>query len=199
MRLLLRKTMDKVDFSNNPAALLNSQLFNNPKTDAKKAKGKAGAGNIRFSETLERSFLESLGDMGPWQDTAPSEEAVQELLDNVRSTGDDLKNRPFPAEILNYKKAVRTLIHYVVENGYALVSSDGVPHYQKSGYKGSLLDPRARKATQHYGIQVIDRKLDELAAGILSGQASQMERVAQLDEITGLLVDLTVTGKIQVK
>jgi uncharacterized protein YaaR (DUF327 family) len=189
--------MDKVDFSNNPAALLNSQLFNNPKTDAKKAKGKGGAGSTRFSETLERSFLETLGDMGPLQDTAPSEEAVQELLDNVRSSGDDLKNRPFPAEILNYKKAVRNFIHYVVENGYALVESDGVPNAQRPGYKGSLWEPQARKAHHYHGIQVIDRKLDELAAGILSGQTGQLERVAKLDEITGLLVDLTVTGKIR--
>jgi uncharacterized protein YaaR (DUF327 family) len=189
--------MDKVDFTNNPAALLNSQLFNNPKTEAKKSKGKGSAGGVRFSETLEHSFLETLGDLGPLTDLSPSEEAVQELLDNVRSAGDDLKNRPFPAEILTYKKAVRNFIHYVVENSYALVESDGVPSAQKPGYKGALWESRAKKQVHYYGIQIIDRKLDELAASILSGQAGRMERVAKLDEITGLLVDLTVTGKIK--
>jgi uncharacterized protein YaaR (DUF327 family) len=189
--------MDKVDFANNPAALLNSQAFNNPKTETKKARGKGGAGGTRFSKALEHSFLEALGDLGPLKDIPPSEEALQGLLDNVRSTGDDLKNRPFPEEILAYKKAVRSFIHYVVENSYALVESDGVPNAQKPGYKGRLSDPRAKDHLHYRGIQIIDRKLDELAAGILSGQTNQLERVAKLDEITGLLVDLTVTGKIR--
>ncbi|AEF80153.1 conserved hypothetical protein [Leadbettera azotonutricia ZAS-9] len=175
---------------------MNSQLFNNPKTQAKKSRGKGGIDAARFSDAPERSFLEALGDLGPLKDTSPSEEAVQQLLDNVRSTGDDLKNRPFPGEILNYKKAVRDFIHYVVENSYALVESAGIPNAQKPGYKGSLREDRIKQIHYH-SIQVIDRKLDELAASILSGQASRMDRVAKLDEITGLLVDLTITGKIK--
>ena len=46
-------------------------------------------------------------------------------------------------------------------------------------------------------IQVIDGKLEELAAAILSGQASQLQRVSKIDEIRGLLVDLTVAGTIR--
>jgi uncharacterized protein YaaR (DUF327 family) len=39
-------------------------------------------------------------------------------------------------------------------------------------------------------IQVVDQKLEQLAAGILTGQASQLELLARVDEIAGLLVDL---------
>jgi uncharacterized protein YaaR (DUF327 family) len=36
----------------------------------------------------------------------------------------------------------------------------------------------------------VDRKLEQLAAGILAGQHSQMDILARVEEINGLLVDL---------
>jgi len=39
-------------------------------------------------------------------------------------------------------------------------------------------------------IQVVDHKLEQLAAGILAGQRSRLEILARVEEINGLLVDL---------
>ncbi|MDR0450835.1 MAG: YaaR family protein [Treponema sp.] len=39
-------------------------------------------------------------------------------------------------------------------------------------------------------VQVVDRKLEEMAARLLSDQLSQLELLARLEEINGLLVDL---------
>jgi uncharacterized protein YaaR (DUF327 family) len=177
--------MDKVDFSAdstvNPLAFLGGGAkAGAQKTGRKKAA--RGAAKTGFDEILERSFLAPLGDLGPVQEVAPSEEAVQELLDQVRGAGDDLKNRPFPEEILRYKQAVRNFVHYVVENGYTVEKSESRRHM---------------KIYTHVQVQVVDRKLDELAARILTGQADRLERVSKIDEITGLLVDVTVTGKIR--
>jgi uncharacterized protein YaaR (DUF327 family) len=102
----------------------------------------------------------------------------------VRGTGDDLKNRPFPEEILKYKQAVRNFVHYVVENGYT-VEKFQTHRREMKGFR------------PHVQVQVIDSKLEELAARILTGQTDKLERVAKIDEIAGLLVDLTVTGKIR--
>jgi uncharacterized protein YaaR (DUF327 family) len=182
--------VDKVDLSNNPAAFLNSSLYGGVKGETKKAGKKPGPGEsrgVRFSEALERSVMDSLG---PLEDISPSEEAVQELLDAVRSAGDDLKQRPLPDEILRYKKAVRNFLHYVVQNGYAVEEQTGIPNAQKPGYQGSLWEPAAKKAKDFRVVQVVDRKLEQLAAGILEGQVSQLELLAKLEEITGLLVDL---------
>jgi uncharacterized protein YaaR (DUF327 family) len=46
------------------------------------------------------------------------------------------------------------------------------------------------KRKSHAGIMVVDRKLEQLAAGILSGQTSQLELLARIEEITGILIDL---------
>jgi uncharacterized protein YaaR (DUF327 family) len=190
--------MDKVDFSNNPAAFLNSSIYgglnsSKVKAEAKKTRKKAGPGEngtVKFSEVLEQSAADSPEALRSFKDIPPSEEAVQELLDSVRGAGDDLRQHPGPEEILVYKKAVRNFLHYVVENGYAVEEQEGIPNAQKPGYKGSLWDPAAKRATSFHIVQVVDQKLDRLAAEILTGQISQLELLAKLEEITGLLVDL---------
>ena len=106
---------------------------------------------------------------------APSQELLQELLDDVHSAGDALKTRPLAEEIRQYKKAVRHFLHYVVENGFAVKTESYLFNHEK------------RRKVQ---IAVVDQKLEELAAGILSGQLAQVALLARLDEISGLLVDL---------
>jgi uncharacterized protein YaaR (DUF327 family) len=39
-------------------------------------------------------------------------------------------------------------------------------------------------------VQVIDKKLEEMAAAIMRGQENQFSILAKIDEIRGLLVDL---------
>jgi uncharacterized protein YaaR (DUF327 family) len=177
--------MDKLDFSTDSAVNPLAFLAGGPRAEARKTRRKKPMGEssgTAFGDILEHSFLDTVGDLGPIKEFPPSDEAVQELLDTVRGAGDDLKNRPFPDEILRYKQAVRNFVHYVVENGFT------VERYQTR---------RHLKTQIHVQVQIIDSKLEELAAGILTGQADQLERVSKIDAITGLLIDLTVTGKIR--
>ena len=169
--------MDKIDFS--AISMLNPFLFNKP--ESKKAKEKEelkGKRSSFFSEILENSY--SVGELGPLKTLAPSEDALTELMDEVHSTGSDLIDRPFHDEILRYKKAVRDFVHYVVENGFAVEKIQA-----------------RRRGKVHVQIQVIDQKLEEFAAAILSGQTNQLQRISKLDELTGLLVDLTISGVIK--
>ena len=175
--------MDKVDFT--VASMLNSPLGQGLKPGTKKTKSKGelkGSYRTLFSDLMENSV--SAEGLGPLKEFAPSEEALTGLMDEVHSAGSELKERPFSGEILRYKKAVRNFVHYVVENTYA------VDKFQTKRRE-------LRKLKPHVQIQVIDRKLEELAAAILSGQITQLERVSKIDEITGLLVDLTITGVIK--
>ena len=172
--------MDKVDFSlasllNHPDALKQQAKKTRPGEETK------GSRKTFFSEIMKKSVSEG-GELGPLREYAPSEEALTELMDAVHSAGSDLLDRPFHDEILKYKKAVRNFINYVVENSFAVEKSQ---------------TRRKGKIKIHVQIQVIDRKLEELAATILSAQASQLERVSRIDEIKGLLVDLTITGVIK--
>ncbi|MDR1867145.1 MAG: DUF327 family protein [Treponema sp.] len=105
-----------------------------------------------------------------------SEQAIQELLDEIHSSGDALKNRPFVEEIIQYKKAVRDFLHYVVKKAYRTERS----------VSGANLARRKRYTV----VQIVDQKLEQLAAGILAGQTNQVQLLAKLEEIKGLLVDM---------
>ena len=171
--------MDKIDFT--VSSPLAPTLQRNSKQETKKTKAKGGPGTF-FSNILE-SFTPQR-ELGPLREFAPSDEALTALMDAVHSTGNELRDRPFQKEILEYKRAVRDFVNYVIENAY------GVNKTQTRHRELKSLKP-------HVQIQVIDRKLEELAAAILSGQTTQLERVSKLDEIKGLLVDLTITGVIR--
>ena len=182
--------MDKVDFSS--VSLFNPSLHPGQKPETKKTKGGSALGGnrkIKFSEFLEDAAQTE--ELGPLKEIAPSEEALAELMDAVHSAGSDLLDRPFHDEIIRYKKAVRNFVHYVLENGYELQKNQGIKK------KVVLRGESEWKSLVYCQVQVVDKKLEELAAAILSGQTSQLERVSKINEIKGLLVDLTVTGVIK--
>jgi uncharacterized protein YaaR (DUF327 family) len=176
------KTMAKVDFSDtslflNPASYVNAR-GELKKKDPVLEKKLREQGKIR--QTPKAPFFDILEDAvretGELPEQPASEKVLQELLDDVHSAGDELKNRPLPEEIKRYKQAVRNFIHYVVENGYAI----------KEQTTGSNLIKRKKYVI----VQVVDKKLEQLAAGILAGQINQLELLSRTDEIAGLLVDL---------
>ena len=183
--------MDKVDLST--VTMLNQSLQPHLKQETKKTKERENLRGIRktfFSDLMEDAAVSS-GELGPMRDITPSEEALTELMDAVHSTGNDLRDRPFTEEIVRYKKAVRDFVHYVVENSYEI---EKIPGLKK---KVIVRGETRWKEISYNQIQVIDQKLEELAAAILSGQTSQLERVSQINEIKGLLVDLTIQGAIR--
>ena len=167
--------MDKIDFAT--SSLLSTTLERNSKQETKKTRGKGGPRTF-FSDVLE-SFTSQIG---PLKEFAPSEEALTALKDAVHIAGSELRDRPFQKEILEYKRAVRNFINYVVENAFKI---------EKSQTRS------AGRQKIYSQIRVIDSRLEELAAAIMSGQTTQLERVSKLDEIKGLLVDLTITGEIK--
>ena len=183
--------MDKVDSNRDFNNLQNQPAFFN--TQAASAESKKNrlkkTDRTGFSSNMERSFLE-LGELGPLMDIEPSEEALQELLDNVRSAGDMLKQKPLAEEIIKYKKEVRNFLNYVVKNVYECSVSRGLKH-KKAGEK-EWTEP------VHYRqIKIIDDKLNKLAEDILVKHIRELEMDKRLNEITGLLVDITITGKIK--
>jgi uncharacterized protein YaaR (DUF327 family) len=181
----------------NSAPLAASSLFTSLKREAKKPAQKRESGEtgearrLSFAEVLESFAPESagLGKAAP-ASLPPSSETLTKLMDAVHSAGSDLRERPFAQEIISYKKAVRDFVQYVVENSFEV---DTVVGLKKMVAVGDRREPQGKV---YHQVRVIDGKLEELAAAILSGQVTQLTCVSKLDEITGLLVDLTLTGNI---
>ncbi|MBN2811187.1 MAG: DUF327 family protein [Spirochaetales bacterium] len=106
----------------------------------------------------------------------PAEKVLELLMDDVHSSGDILKEKQVPDTILAYKNAVRSFIQYVVDRSFTVTE-------RTSG--GNIL-----KRKKFFQVQVIDEKLEQMAAGILSNQKDQLGLLARIEEINGLLVDL---------
>jgi len=180
--------MAKVDgtdtsFYMNPAAY--SQV-----KDEKKSKNVRRSDKADFSSLFDNLRGKTAGELGPLQNLPVSDDTVNALMDEVRDAGDVLNNRPLPDEIMRYKHAVRNFINYVVKNTYSLEHEKSIPKYLKPGFKGQRGTPDALSQKQHTVIMVIDKKLEDLAAMLLSSQVRQLELVSRLEEIKGLLIDL---------
>jgi len=146
-----------------------------PRKAAKKEKALAG----RFDRLLrsEQDGIEPAEvSLPPHLAGLSPEKILEVLLDDVHSSGDALKERQLPENIMAYKDAVRTFVRYVVDRTYTVSE-------RTSG--GNIL--KRKKFTQ---VQVIDEKLEQLAAGILTNQRGQLGLLGKIEEINGLLVDL---------
>jgi len=182
------KIMAKVEGSDT-SFYMNPSAYSQVK-DENKSKGVRRGERTDFYRMFDNLRSMTADELGPLADLPVSDDTVNALMDEVRNTGDILKSRPFPEDIMHYKQAVRNFINYVVKNNYALDHEEGIPNFMKPGFRGRRGTPKAMEGTEYTKIQVIDRKLDDLAAMLLSSQIRQMELISRLEEIRGLLVDL---------
>lgn len=171
--------MAKVDFPESQTPFYNPSVYSTAQNELKKQKKTASGKAPRvmsFTKLLESSEEETLVTPVPVPEGLSSSEALQYLLDQVHTAGEALKEKPFQEQIVHYKEAVRNFMKYVVDNSYTVEEKTSGTNILKR-----------KKFTI---VQVIDKKLDQLAAGILAGQASQIQILAKLDEIKGLLINL---------
>jgi uncharacterized protein YaaR (DUF327 family) len=182
--------MAKVDTGDLPSFYMNPQAYSQVKSDAKKEKGIRRTGERSFSRVFQDIRGKTAEELGPLVNMPVSEETVNFLMDEVRSAGSALLDRPLPDEIMRYKQAVRNFMHYVVKNGYTVEHEAGIPKFLKPGYQGSRGTPESQEQKRYVKVQVIDKKLEDMAAMLLAGQKDRLKLTARLEEINGLLVDL---------
>ncbi|ULQ58694.1 DUF327 family protein [Brucepastera parasyntrophica] len=148
----------------------------NTKDDRKKKVSE----NSRFDKLLKKEIetSEKPGTEAIPQHLAhlPPEKILEALLDDVHNSGDLLKKSPVPENIIAYKNAVRSFVKFVVARTYDVTET--------------ISGNNILKRKKYVQIQVIDQKLEQLAAGILSNQNPQLKLLEKIEEINGLLVDL---------
>ncbi len=103
--------------------------------------------------------------------------ALEALLDEVYSTGQELARNPSPENIVAYKKSVGRFVRQVVDGAVEIVESEGRLRKDMKKPKYALL-------------HIVDEKLERLGAYVLSNQKDKLEILRKVDELHGLLVDL---------
>lgn len=129
-----------------------------------------------FSAVLEGAAGPRIGDTAPGLDGT---ETVGELLDAVHEAGEALKTDPVFGPLDDYKNAVRRFLRYVLDHGL------------ETGEITGIRNPRTMQRKKYVILRVVDDKLEKLTAHVLKGQAGQLDILRRIDEINGLLVDLS--------
>ena len=177
---------DATSFFMNPSAY--TQVKGDPKNNRNRPLRKSG--ESAFSRIFSEFRAKTGDEIGPISDLPVTEETSTLLMDEVHSAGSALRDRPCPDEIIRYKQAVRNFMHYIVKNGFSMEYDIGVARRDTPGFNGQRGTDEARERKRYTKITVIDKKLEDLAAGILAGQTDQLKLIAGLEEINGLLIDL---------
>ncbi|MDR2663275.1 MAG: DUF327 family protein [Treponema sp.] len=183
--------MDNIVFPDGSSPLFNPAAYGEASAEARRTKpgGPDKTGKNRKSAgkgVQKKNFASFFKNLALPRELPLSEDSLHELLDTVHSAGDALARRPFPPEIKAYKEAVRNFVHYVVENSFDTEEQISEVNISREKIGGANIVKRKKYTL----VQVIDKKLEDLAAGILRGQLQQLEILAKQEEIKGLLVDL---------
>ena len=139
-------------------------------------------GKTSFSGSLDKASSDTASSAGIHLSSMPSldgTESLEDLLDDVHETGEALKKDPVFGPLSEYKDSVRRFLRYILENGMELGQVTGVRN------------PKTMQQKKYVIIRIIDDRLESLAAHVLKGQADQLEILRRVDEIHGMLVDLT--------
>lgn len=162
--------MEKIGFPASAAFHLNS--------DKKRKKEKVLKSVKPFSSILEEkeklTVNESLA-----SESVAGHEQLEEILDDLYQLGESLKNEQTISNLKKYRESIRHFFKYVVSNGIEAEKIAGIRN------------PRTMEQKQYTLVKVVDGKLEKLAAYILSSQKSQIDILKGVDEIYGLLVNLT--------
>ena len=125
------------------------------------------SGNVRGTET----------DNTTDSDGGQPERSLSDLLDTIFAVGERVKKEPDQRNVVRYKQAVQQLVRMVLDRGLAIEEQTSSPNIL-----------RQKRFTL---VKVIDQRLDRLVSGVLLGQKDTLDVLGRIDEINGLLVDLT--------
>jgi len=109
-------------------------------------------------------------------DTAEREQThkqLMEMVDKIKTAGNRLKSATTEANIREYKNLVKSYLSYVLKNCYQL------KHDRSINY-----------STVYTRVEVINRELDELTKKLLEQEKNNLDIVAEVDRITGLIIDV---------
>ena len=106
-------------------------------------------------------------------------ESAEDLLDDVYRLGEDLKHDGTLKSLRDYRAAVQKFYKYVVTGSLEASRVEG------------RLNPRTMSRKQYTLIAVVDEKLEKLGAAVLQNQKQQLNLLKKIDEIYGILIDLT--------
>ncbi|MDC7234847.1 MAG: YaaR family protein [Spirochaetales bacterium] len=145
----------------------------------KKVEEKKKTSSLSFKSEVSRKEDDIRTESAALSEGLTGLEKAEDLLDDVYQLGEDLKQDANLATLKKYKAAVKKFYKYVVTRSLEAAHVDG------------RLNPKTMSRKQYTLISVVDEQLEKLGAAVLRSQKDQLNILKKIDEIYGILVDLT--------
>jgi uncharacterized protein YaaR (DUF327 family) len=165
--------MDKLGILGGSMAPLSGKTPNKKKIAGKKSSPVHFKGSLRDVEE-SRDLLP-----GSLSEGLTGLERAEDLLDDVYQLGEELKQDGTLGTLHKYRNAVKKFYKYVVTRSLEASQMEG------------RLNPKTMSRKQYTLISVVDEKLEKLGAAVLRNQKEQLDILKKIEEIYGILVDLT--------
>lgn len=149
-----------------------------PRTDDKKTSKKTDTAKTRsFDRLLNQEAEKTANSQGLTAGQAAEEAELEQLLDDVHTSGAELTRLPSPENIQTYKRKIARFLQLIVAESFEVT--------EKTAWR-----KKDNAKIKHVLIQRINEKLDKLAAFVLQNQKDKLEIFRRTDELYGLLIDL---------
>lgn len=158
--------MDKLESVNELFA------YNQPLQRQKKKKELKAS---RFSSLLKTHELEA-GEELDYNAEEVKPQKLEELFAAIREAGTTLISSPTMQNIMIYRERIKAFTKYLMKN---------VLGVEEHVSKGNIL-----KRKKYTLLKIVDKKLEDLARDFLLSQKNQLDMLARVNEINGLIVDL---------
>ena len=151
---------------------------------------------LKNQETEETQFIAEGLDLPPEVSAMSIDDAAVYLADAVSMAGNALSENLTQENLEQFKTSVKQFITFVVNNNFE-VNNNKQPLRPKKGslppsrlFYFSEYNVRPKTTDTRFKIDIINKKLDELARETLSNQSNNLKILEQVNEIKGLIVDL---------
>ncbi len=124
------------------------------------------------SSTKQASFTEALKS----SETSRRKEACESILQEIDMLSAELKKAPTPAGIKKYRKLITAFIKEAMGQSYELQED---MHWDREGNRKNYIL-----------VKQINQSVEELMDAVMNQEKKQINLVARLEEIRGMLVDL---------
>ncbi len=149
---------------------------------AKQAKQSEKTSKTSFTSSLKKLAEEAeLSAAGLPKEIAgmDEEEAIIFLKDAVDIASDQLKLSQSPENLEKYREKIGQFMKYIVKNNFEILEK-----------RRFAKNRRGRPLSPYYQVQVINQKLNNLASDLLYNHSKNLNLLAKIEEINGLIVDL---------
>lgn len=98
---------------------------------------------------------------------------IMQLLNKIKDVGNKLKSQISEPVVNEYKHLIKEYLAFVLKENYLLKKENSLDY-----------------STLYLRVEIVDQEIEQLTNELLTSQKDELNIIAQIDKITGLLLDI---------